>query len=142
MPQERSVGFWDGTVPVRFRRLSQVSRLIRHGTSADASATVSGFRLDAAPRLIKREGTTSVGLPETHVVIKRLRSRLEKNHPEVIFLAEAHQTPSLTKSYFGDGDECHMAYNFPLMEQLWLAFVMKEKFGKVWNGEDWDFVKV
>ena len=82
---------------------------------------VDGFRLDAVPHLIKREGTTCVGLPETHEVIRRIRARLESRYPSVILLAEAHQTPSLTKTYFGKGDECHLAYHFPLMEALWMA---------------------
>ncbi len=82
---------------------------------------VSGFRLDAAPYLIKRENSTSKGLPETHQAIKRIRAHIEAKNPDVILLAEAHQSLALTKEYFGEGDECHMAYHFPLMEQFWLS---------------------
>lgn len=82
---------------------------------------VDGFRLDAAPFLVKREGTTCRGIPETHEAIKRLRAAMEQTHPDVIFISEAHQSVADTKKYFGDGDECHMAYHFNLMEQMWLA---------------------
>jgi maltose alpha-D-glucosyltransferase/alpha-amylase len=86
-----------------------------------ADLGVDGFRLDAAPYLIKRDGTNSKGLPETHLVIKQIRAHLDQKYPEVILLAEAHQSVAETKTYFGDGDECHMVYHFPLMEAMWLA---------------------
>lgn len=86
-----------------------------------ADMGVSGFRLDAAPYLIKREGTTSRGLPETHQVLKKMRAHLDEKYPGVILLAEAHLAVSETKTYFGNGDECQMAYNFSLMESLWLT---------------------
>jgi maltose alpha-D-glucosyltransferase/alpha-amylase len=86
-----------------------------------ADLGVDGFRLDAAPHLIKREGTSCKGLPETHATIKKLRARLEATHPEVILIAEAHEDLALTKEYFGKGDECHMAYNFVLASEMWLA---------------------
>jgi len=86
-----------------------------------AGLGVDGFRLDAVPHLIKREGTTCVGLPETHAILKGIRARISKKYPEVVLLAEAHQSVPLIKSYFGQGDECHMAYHFPLMEALWIA---------------------
>lgn len=82
---------------------------------------VDGFRLDAVPYLIKRDGTNSKGLPETHLIIKQIRAHLESAYPEVILLAEAHQSVAETKTYFGDGDECHMAYHFPLTEVMLLA---------------------
>ncbi|OGZ06510.1 MAG: hypothetical protein A2942_04855 [Candidatus Lloydbacteria bacterium RIFCSPLOWO2_01_FULL_50_20] len=82
---------------------------------------VDGFRLDAAKHLIKRDSTRSEGLPETHQVLKTIRKHLDLTHPDVILLAEAHQLPAITKTYFGSGDECHMAYHFPLAEQFWLA---------------------
>ncbi len=91
-----------------------------------AKMGVDGFRLDAAPFLVKRENTTSKGLTETHQVIKNIRARLEKNYPDVILLAEAAQSVALTKTYFGDGNECHMAYHFPLMEQMLMALVFDE----------------
>jgi maltose alpha-D-glucosyltransferase/alpha-amylase len=84
-----------------------------------AAHGADGFRLDAAAHLIKKSGTASRDLPETHQTLKRIRARLEANHPEVILLAEAVQS----REYFGDGDECHMVYNFPLMERMWLTLV-------------------
>ncbi len=86
-----------------------------------ATLGVDGFRLDAAPHLIKREGTNCRSLPETHATLKRLRARLEAEYPEVILLAEAHESIEDTKKFFGEGDECHMAYHFNLMEQMWVA---------------------
>lgn len=91
-----------------------------------AELGVDGFRLDAAPHLIKREGTNCRSLPETHAVLKRLRARLEAEYPQVILLAEAHESVEDTKKFFGDGDECHMAYHFNLMEQMWLALQKNE----------------
>jgi maltose alpha-D-glucosyltransferase/alpha-amylase len=88
-----------------------------------AERGIDGFRLDAVPHLIKRDGTSSKGLPETHDVIKRMRARLEAKHPDVILLAEATEPMERSKKYFGDGDECHMVYNFPIMERFWLALV-------------------
>ncbi len=86
-----------------------------------AERGVDGFRLDAAPHLIKREGSRSRGLPETHAILKRIRSALSAKYPEVVLLAEAHDSLADTKKYFGDGDECHLAYHFALMEQMWLS---------------------
>lgn len=88
-----------------------------------AERGADGFRLDAAAHLIKREQTSSQGLPETHALIKRIRARLEARFPEVILLAEAAQSIETSKEYFGNGDECHMVYNFPLMQRMWLSLV-------------------
>ena len=83
---------------------------------------VSGFRLDAAPHLIKRDGTKCKGLPETHALLKRIRAHLEeRGFHDVILIAEAFESLEQTKAYFGNGDECHMAYHFGLAEQMWLA---------------------
>jgi maltose alpha-D-glucosyltransferase/alpha-amylase len=84
---------------------------------------VDGFRLDAAPYLIKREGTLSKGLPETHEVLKRIRKHLDQVNPNAILLAEVHTSIEESKKYFGAGDECHMVYHFPLTEELWLALM-------------------
>lgn len=92
-----------------------------------AALGVSGFRLDAAPYLVKRDGTSCKGLPETHAVLKRMRAQLERSHPEVILLAEAHESLPRTKEYFGAGDECHMAYHFPLMEAFWMEIALGRK---------------
>lgn len=82
---------------------------------------VDGFRLDAAGHLIKREGTDCRHLPETHLVIKNLRKRLNSNHPGVIMLAEAGGRFDETVKYFGDGDECHMVFHFELMSKIYLS---------------------
>jgi maltose alpha-D-glucosyltransferase/alpha-amylase len=84
---------------------------------------VDGFRLDAAAHLIKKEGTGCVSLPETHIVLKRIRAYLDAHHPGVALLGEAHGNDpiSVLKSYFGDGDECHLMYHFPLVGKLFLA---------------------
>lgn len=82
---------------------------------------VDGFRLDAASHLIKKEGTVSVGLPETHALIKKIRSYLDQNHRNIMLLAEVDDAIEKTKEYFGNGDECHLAYLFPLVGQLLLA---------------------
>lgn len=87
---------------------------------------VDGFRLDAASHLVKRDGTTSKGLPETHQVLKQIRKHLEQKHPDVILLAEVHQPIPLAKTYFGEGDECHMVYHFSLAEQFWLALKRRD----------------
>lgn len=92
-----------------------------------ADMGVDGFRLDAAGFLIKRENSTSRGLHETHQTIKRIRAALETNHPDVVLLAESAEMPELTREYFGDGDECHMAYHFPLAEQLWMALAFRDR---------------
>ncbi len=86
-----------------------------------ADLGVDGFRLDAIPHLVKRDGTSCRGLPETHALVKRIRARLEEGYPEAILIAEAHHDLATTKQYFGDGDECHMAYHFILMEEMWRA---------------------
>ena len=82
---------------------------------------VSGFRLDAATHLVKREGTNCKSLPEVHQILKNLRKHVQIVNPEVILLAETYDSISKTKAYFGNGDECHLAYNFPLMGQMFFA---------------------
>ena len=103
---------WDNP-EVLHEMLATVDFWIAHG--------IDGFRLDAAAHLVKREDTNSKGLPETHAVLKKIRAHLGEAHPEVILLAEVHQEVPLAKTYFGDGDECHLVYHFPLTEQFWLA---------------------
>lgn len=82
---------------------------------------VDGLRLDAIPYLIEREGTNCENLPETHDVLKKLRKALDEKYPDRIFLAEANQWPDDVRPYFGEGDECHMAFHFPIMPRLYLA---------------------
>lgn len=87
-----------------------------------ADMGVDGFRLDAACYLIKREGTACAGLPETHQAIKRIRAHLDEKYPRgIALLAEAAQSVEEIKEYFGNGDECHLAYHFPLMTYFWAA---------------------
>lgn len=82
---------------------------------------VDGFRLDAIPYLCVREGTNNENLPETHRVIKEWRKYMDERHPDKVFLAEANQWPEDVVQYFGSGDECHMAYHFPLMPRIYIA---------------------
>lgn len=82
---------------------------------------VDGFRLDAVPYLFERNGTNCENLPETHQYLKTLRQRLDKKFKNKILLAEANQWPDDVRPYFGDGDECHMAFHFPLMPRIFMA---------------------
>ena len=88
------------------------------------SLGVDGFRVDAAPHIIKREGTNCKSLPETHAIYKRLRAHLDSSYPGVILLAEAGDSTNGIKQYFGKGDEFHMAYHFPLMNSLWETILL------------------
>jgi maltose alpha-D-glucosyltransferase/alpha-amylase len=82
---------------------------------------LDGFRADAVPYLIEREGTICENLPETHDILKEFRTRLDKNYPGRILLAEANQWPEDVRPYFGDSDEFHMAFHFPLMPRIFMA---------------------
>jgi trehalose synthase len=82
---------------------------------------VDGFRLNAVPYLIEREGTNNENLPETHAILRHIRAELDATFPGRMLLAEANQWPEYTKDYFGDGDECHMAFHFPLMPRIYMA---------------------
>ena len=89
---------------------------------------VDGFRLDAIPYLIEREGTNNENLPETHAVIKKLRAAIDASYPNRFLLAEANQWPEDVREYFGDGDECHAAYHFPLMPRMYMAIAQEDRF--------------
>ncbi|HMO97094.1 MAG TPA: maltose alpha-D-glucosyltransferase, partial [Tepidiformaceae bacterium] len=89
---------------------------------------VDGFRLDAIPYLFEREGTSCENLPETHEFLKEIRAHVDKYFPGRMLLAEANQWPEDAARYFGDGDECHMAYHFPLMPRLFMAVRMEDRF--------------
>ncbi|MGB3867321.1 MAG: maltose alpha-D-glucosyltransferase, partial [Xanthobacteraceae bacterium] len=91
-------------------------------------AGVDGFRLDAIPYLCERDGTNNENLPETHAIIKRLRAALDAYAPGKVLLAEANQWPEDVQEYFGDGDECHMAYHFPLMPRIYMAIAQEDRF--------------
>ncbi len=88
---------------------------------------VDGFRLDAIPYLCEREGTNNENLPETHAVLKKLRALVDAHYPDVLLLAEANQWPEDVREYFGEGDECHMAYHFPLMPRMYMAIALEER---------------
>ncbi|MGY3368579.1 trehalose synthase [Bradyrhizobium sp. GM2.4] len=91
-------------------------------------AGVDGFRLDAIPYLCEREGTSNENLPETHAIIKRLRHELDSYSKGKLLLAEANQWPEDVQEYFGRGDECHMAYHFPLMPRIYMAIAQEDRF--------------
>ncbi|MEP7289274.1 MAG: maltose alpha-D-glucosyltransferase [Chloroflexota bacterium] len=82
---------------------------------------LDGFRTDAVPYLYEREGTNCENLPETHAYLKRMRKHIDEKYKGRILLAEANQWPSDVRAYFGDGDEFHMAFNFPVMPRLYMA---------------------
>lgn len=92
------------------------------------SMGVDGLRLDAVPYLYEREGTTCENLPETHTFLKELRRHIDLRYPNRMLLAEANQWPEEAIEYFGDGDECHMAYHFPLMPRLFMALYMEDRY--------------
>src|SRR6202162_2639959 len=89
---------------------------------------VDGFRLDAIPYLVEREGTNNENLPETHAVIKELRAAIDASYKNRFLLAEANQWPEDVREYFGDGDECHMAYHFPLMPRIYMAIAQEDRY--------------
>ncbi|MEK1904498.1 MAG: maltose alpha-D-glucosyltransferase [Pseudomonas sp.] len=94
---------------------------------------VDGLRLDAIPYLIERDGTNNENLAETHVVLKKIRAELDAKYPDRMLLAEANQWPEDTQLYFGGenggpGDECHMAFHFPLMPRMYMAIAQEDRF--------------
>ncbi|MCX7700256.1 MAG: maltose alpha-D-glucosyltransferase [Gemmataceae bacterium] len=89
---------------------------------------VDGMRLDAIPYLYEREGTNCENLPETHAFLKALRRHMDAKYQHRIFLSEANQWPEDAAAYFGDGDETHMAFHFPLMPRLYMAIHMEDRF--------------
>ncbi len=88
---------------------------------------VDGLRLDAIPYLVEREGTNCENLPETHLVLKEMRAVLDAEFPGRLFLAEANQWPSDVRPYFGDNDECHMAFHFPVMPRMYMALRKEDR---------------
>jgi maltose alpha-D-glucosyltransferase/alpha-amylase len=89
---------------------------------------IDGMRLDAVPYLYEREGTSCENLPETHDFLKALRKHVDERFAHRMLLAEANQWPEEAASYFGSGDECHMAFHFPLMPRLFMAIRMEDRF--------------
>ncbi len=89
---------------------------------------VDGLRLDAVPYLFERDGTNCENLPETHAFLKKLRAYIDSRYDDKMLLAEANQWPEDSSAYFGKGDECHMAFNFPLMPRLYMSMKMEDRF--------------
>jgi maltose alpha-D-glucosyltransferase/alpha-amylase len=89
---------------------------------------VDGVRLDAVPYLFEREGTNCENLPETHAFLKKLRRHVDARFHDRMLLAEANQWPEDAVAYFGDGDECHMAFHFPIMPRMFMALHMEDRF--------------
>ncbi|MEH6407564.1 MAG: maltose alpha-D-glucosyltransferase, partial [Leeuwenhoekiella sp.] len=89
---------------------------------------VDGFRLDAVPYLFERDGTNCENLPETHVFLKKLRTHIDNNHDNKLLLAEANMWPEDSAAYFGEGDECHMNYHFPIMPRMFMAVKMEDRY--------------
>ena len=89
---------------------------------------VDGLRLDAVPYLCEREGTSNENLPETHGIIKIMRAVLDHEYKDKIFLAEANQWPEDVRQYFGEDDECHMAFHFPLMPRMFMAIAEEDRY--------------
>jgi maltose alpha-D-glucosyltransferase/alpha-amylase len=88
---------------------------------------VDGFRLDAVPYLVEREGTNCENLPDTHAIIKELRRKLDEQFPGKMLLAEANQWPVDLRPYFADGDEFHMAFHFPLMPRMFMGVKLEDR---------------
>jgi maltose alpha-D-glucosyltransferase / alpha-amylase len=87
---------------------------------------LDGFRLDAVPYLFEREGTNCENLPETHDYLRRVREEVDERYPDRVLLAEANQWPADVVAYFGAGDECHMAFQFPVMPRMFMAIRREE----------------
>jgi maltose alpha-D-glucosyltransferase/alpha-amylase len=88
---------------------------------------VDGLRIDAIPYLCEREGTSCENLPETHSVVRLLRAAIDADYANRLILAEANQWPADVRPYFGDGDECHMAFHFPLMPRIYMALRQEDR---------------
>jgi maltose alpha-D-glucosyltransferase/alpha-amylase len=88
---------------------------------------VDGLRIDAIPYLVERDGTSCENLPETHAVIKAIRTAIDESYAGRMVLAEANQWPTDVRPYFGDGDECHMAFHFPLMPRIYMALRQEDR---------------
>jgi maltose alpha-D-glucosyltransferase/alpha-amylase len=88
---------------------------------------VDGLRVDAIPYLVEREGTNCENLAETHAVMKRIRAEIDNKYAARTILAEANQWPDDVRIYYGDGDECHMAFHFPLMPRMYMALRQEDR---------------
>lgn len=88
---------------------------------------VDALRMDAIPYLVERDGTNCENLPETHTAIKAIRAAIDEGYANRLILAEANQWPADVRPYFGDGDECHMAFHFPLMPRIYMALRQEDR---------------
>jgi len=88
---------------------------------------VDALRVDAIPYLVERDGTNCENLPETHALVKKVRAEIDRSYENRAILAEANQWPSDVRPYFGDGDECHMAFHFPLMPRIYMALRQEDR---------------
>jgi maltose alpha-D-glucosyltransferase/alpha-amylase len=89
---------------------------------------VDGLRLDAIPYLVEREGTICENLPETHAILKQIRAEVDRHYEDRLLLAEANQWPADVIHYFGNDDECHMAFHFPLMPRMFMAIRQEDRY--------------
>ena len=103
--------------------LKEVLSIMRHWLDMG----VDGLRVDAIPYLVEREGTSCENLPETHAVMKAVRAAIDESYGSRLILAEANQWPTDVRAYFGDGDECHMAFHFPLMPRIYMALRQEDR---------------
>jgi len=106
----------------------QVRRAIFRSMDFWLRMGIDGLRLDAIPYLYEREGTNCENLPETHEYLKELRRHVDERFENRMFLAEANQWPEDAVAYLGDGDECHMAFHFPVMPRLFMSVYMEDRF--------------
>ncbi|HSD74371.1 MAG TPA: maltose alpha-D-glucosyltransferase, partial [Steroidobacteraceae bacterium] len=105
----------------------RVVRAVTHVMRFWLDQGVDGLRLDAVPYLVEREGTSNENLRETHEVVKRIRGVIDQHYADRMLLAEANMWPEEVRDYFGDGDECHMAYHFPLMPRMYMAIAQEDR---------------
>ncbi len=105
------------------RVIQEVIDVMRHWLDMG----VDGLRMDAIPYLIERDGTNCENLPETHAAIKAIRKAIDDDYEGRLILAEANQWPADVRPYFGDGDECHMAFHFPLMPRIYMALRQEDR---------------
>jgi maltose alpha-D-glucosyltransferase/alpha-amylase len=105
------------------RVLEEVLKVFRYWLDLGVDAV----RLDAIPYLVERDGTNCENLPDTHAIIKRMRAEIDARYDNRMILAEANQWPSDVRPYFGDGDECHMTFHFPLMPRIYMALRQEDR---------------
>jgi maltose alpha-D-glucosyltransferase/alpha-amylase len=103
--------------------VEEIVKVMRHWLDMGVDA----LRVDAIPYLVERDGTSCENLPETHAIVKKLRQEIDSGYSNRMILAEANQWPTDVRPYFGDGDECHMAFHFPLMPRMYMALRQEDR---------------